>query len=59
MQASGRIPAEGWFGSVIEMATSQGFTSMEAWINLGLLMMCITLALLAAGKYLAVERRLA
>jgi hypothetical protein len=32
---------------------------MEAWINLGLLMMCITLALLAAGKYLAVERRLA
>jgi ABC-2 type transport system permease protein len=59
MQASGRIPAEGWFGSVIEMVTSQGFTSMEAWINLGLLMMCIALALLAAGKYLSVERHLA
>jgi ABC-2 type transport system permease protein len=59
LQASGRIPAEGWFGSVIEMVTSQGFTSTEAWINLGLIVVCITLALLTAGKYLSIERRLA
>ncbi len=59
LQASGRIPAEGWFGSVIDMVTSQGFTSIQAWLNLGIIAVCILLALLAAGKHLSMERRLA
>lgn len=59
LQAAGRIPAEGWFGSVIDLGISQGFTSIEAWINLGIIIICISLALLTAGKYLSMERRLA
>lgn len=59
LQASGRIPAEGWFGSVIDLGISQGFTSLEAWINLGIITVCILLVLLAASKYLSMERRLA
>lgn len=56
IQASGRIPAEGWFGTVIDMANSAHFSASQAWLNMVVIMALIVLALLAGGKYLSMER---
>lgn len=57
IQASGRIPAEGWFGCVIDMSNSAHFSASQAWMNMFVIAAFIVLALLAGGKYLSMERR--
>ena len=52
-QASGLTPAEGIFGSVIEMGTIRQFTGIDVWFNYGWIIACIGLVLLCGHWFIS------
>lgn len=58
LQVSGKIPAEGLFGTVIDMGNIRLFTMNDVWVNYVVVLICINLALFAAYLFLSRERKL-
>lgn len=56
LQVSGKVPAEGLFGSVIDMGTIRTFVIGDVWINYLLILACIFLALMGGYIFLSTLR---
>ncbi len=59
LQVSGKIPAEGLFGAIIEMGIMKTFTFGEVWLNLAFIILSLVMVFVVATKFLSKEKTLA